>query len=93
MNFLLHQSVLLTKRSQKVKNLNSIVWSCYWKRNLKKENESEINILISSRVYDANFFEINQQVSNIFIKQQKIIHNDQWLLSTKKRENADDKKK
>ena len=69
MNFLLHQDVLLTKRSQKVKNLNNIVWSCYWKEKRKKENENEIDILISLRVHDANPFKINQQVSNIFIKQ------------------------
>ena len=69
MSFLLHQGVLLTKWPQKIKSLNNIVWSCYWRGKKEKENENEIDILISSRVHDVNSFKINQQVSNIFIKQ------------------------
>ena len=69
MSFLLHQDVLLAKRPQKVKDLNNIVWSCYWRRKKENENKNEINISISSGAHDVNFFEINQQVSNIFIKQ------------------------
>ena len=61
MNFLLHWDVLLAKRSQKIKNSNNIVWSCYWKeeREKKNENENKINILILSRVHSVISFEIN----------------------------------
>ena len=39
------------------------------KKKRKKKDEDEINILISSRAHNANSFKINQQISNIFIKQ------------------------
>ena len=60
MSFLLHQGVLLAKQSQKVKDLNNIVWSYYWKRKKEKENENEINISILLCAHDVNSFEINQ---------------------------------